>query len=73
MIEVKAINTVGGECGYRIIVEEEGLYIKDGGQTVFIDMGDIEDVIDAIAKTYNEYQEYSNWRNKNGRQECNRE
>ena len=64
MIEVKAINTVGGECGYRIIVEEEGLYIKDGGQVVFIVMGDIEDVIDAIAQTYNEYQEISNWKEK---------
>ena len=64
MIEVKAINTVGGEYGYRIYAEEEGIYINDGAQTVFIDMGDIEDVIDAIAQTYNEYQEISNWKEK---------
>ena len=64
MIEVKAINMVGGEYGYRIYAEEEGLYINDGGQTVFIDMGDFHEVVEAIVKTYDEYREFKQWQEK---------
>ena len=64
MIEVKAKGNYGGDYGYKVIVEDEGVYIKDGGQTVFIDIGDVEKVLEVIRQTYEEFKEFKKWQEK---------
>lgn len=64
MIKAQAQIEVGGEYGYKVIVEDGGMYVKDGGQMIFIDEGDIPEVLQAMNTAYEEYKEFMRWQEK---------